>query len=67
MTYINSMNNEETNKAILRIFPKINIEKITEFIDSIYSMSLIRKEFYKKIISLRYEILKKVYNKLIEL
>lgn len=66
MTYFNSVQNEECNKAILRIFPKINIDKINEFIDNIPCISLIRKKFYKKIIGLRYEILGDVYKKISE-
>lgn len=61
MTYIKQMQNEECNKAIKRLFNNINIDEINKFIDSIESMSKIRKDFYKKIISKRYEIIKKVY------
>ncbi len=64
ITYIRSLNNEECNKAILRIYPKINMEKIDSFIDNIDCMIQERKEFYKKIIKLRYDIIKQVYNKL---
>lgn len=64
MTYIKQMNNEECNKAILRCFNNINIERIEEFIDEIECMSKTRKEFYKEIISIRYKIIKEVYNKL---
>lgn len=62
MTYIKSMKNEECNKAIYRVFESINIEQINKFIDEISCMSDVRKDFYKKIISLRYEIIKEVYN-----
>ncbi len=64
MTYIRSLNNEECNKAIFRIYPKINIEKINNFIDNIDCMAQERKEFYKEIIKLRYDIIKQVYNKI---
>ena len=40
--------NEECNKAINRIFNRIDIEKINSFIDEISCISNIRKEFYKK-------------------
>lgn len=66
MTYFNSVQNEECNKAILKIFPKIDIKKINEFIDNMPCISLIRKEFYKKIISIRYEIIRNVYKKISE-
>ncbi len=64
MTYIKSTKNKECNNAINRVFEKINIDEINSFIDGISCMSIIRKEFYKKIIYYRYEILKSVYKKL---
>lgn len=62
MTYIKSMRNEECNKAIYRVFKRIDIGKINKFIDGILCMSDVRKDFYKKIISLRYETIKEVYD-----
>lgn len=64
MAYIKSTKNEECNYAINRIFEKINIDEINHFIDKIPCILTVRKEFYKKIINYRYEILKSVYNKL---
>lgn len=64
MTYVKSRKNEECNNAICRMFAKINIDEINRFIDEIPCMSDIRKEFYKKIIMVRYEILKEVYKKI---
>ena len=64
MSYIKSGKNKECNEAIKRIFKKININEINTFIDVIPCMADIRKEFYKKIIGYRYEILKSVYNNL---
>lgn len=64
ITYIKSKKNEECNNAICRIFNKINIDEINTFIDEITYMSDIRKEFYKKIIKLRFDIIKEVYVKL---
>ena len=61
MTYIKQMKNEECNNAIKRLFTNINIDEIREFIDNIECMSDIRKDFYKKIIEQRYEIMKVVY------
>lgn len=62
--YISNLENEDCNKALLRIFPKINMEKINNIIDSTPSISNIRKEFYKKILNMRYEkILKYSYEK----
>lgn len=64
MTYIKSMKNEECNKAIYRMYHKIDIEEINKFIDEILYMSDVRKDFYKKIIKLRYDIVKEVCNNL---
>ena len=63
--FIGSLENEDCNKALLRLFPKINIDKINEIIEDIPYISNIRKKFYKDIINLRYEkILKFSYEKL---
>ncbi len=62
--YIKSKKNEECNNAIKRIFEKIDMGKINKFIDDISCISNIRKEFYKKIINYRFEIIKSVYNEL---
>ena len=64
--YMKEMKNIECNNAILRNFNNINLDEINTFIDSIECMSNVRKEFYKKIISIRYNILKEIYCKLIE-
>lgn len=63
-SYIKSMKNEDVNNAIIRVFDKINILKITEFIDNIEGIKEVRKEFYKKLICIRYDIVKEVYEKL---
>jgi hypothetical protein len=63
--FISSLENEECNKALLRIFPKIDLEKINNIIEETPTISKVRKEFYKKIIEMRYEkILKASYDKL---
>ena len=64
ISYIRSLGNDDCNDAICRVFPKININEINNFIDDISCMSNIRKEFYKGIIKIRYDILKDVYNTL---
>lgn len=64
ISYIKSMKNEECNRAICRMFEKIDINEINTFIDEIQYMSDTRKQFYKKIIKLRYDIIKEVYDKL---
>ena len=64
MAYIKCVKNEECNKAIIRVFEKIDISKINEFIGDVSCMSSVRKNFYKKIINYRYKIIEQVYNKL---
>ena len=64
MSYIKSTKNKDCNNAIKRVFEKINIHEINSFIDRIPNIPTVRKEFYKKIIYYRYEILKSVYNDL---
>lgn len=61
MTYIKQAKNEECNNAIKRLFSNINIDEINKFIDNVEGISKIRKYFYKKIIAIRYGILKDVY------
>lgn len=61
MTYIKQKKNKECNNAIKRLFANINIEEIKKFIDNIECMSDIRKEFYKKIIEQRYDVIKGGY------
>ena len=62
MTYLKQMKNEECNKAIERIFPRINIDEINNFINNIECISNTRKNFYMSIINKRYKIIKKIYN-----
>lgn len=61
MAYIKQMKNKECNNAIKRLFLNINMDTINKFIDNVEGMSLVRKEFYKRILEKRYEILKEVY------
>ena len=60
MSYLKRKENIECNNAIKRVFMNINMAEIINFIDSIDCMSNIRKEFYKRIIEQRYEIIKKI-------
>ena len=53
--YITSLKNEECTNALKRLYPRINLEKINEIIDTTPTISNIRKEFYKKMIKERYE------------
>lgn len=60
--YIGSHKNKECDEALHRIFNKINMDSINNFIDEIECMSLERKEFYKKLLQIRYNILKSSVN-----
>ena len=64
--FIASMEKQELNEAILRVVPKIKIEKIDLIIKETPFMSKVRKEFYETMLNLRYEkILKDTYQKII--
>ncbi len=64
--YINSLEDKDCNDALLRIYPRINMESIKNIIYEMTLITDIRKEFYYKILKLRYEeILKSSYEKLI--
>lgn len=65
MTYIKQMKNKECNNAIKRLFLNINMEIINKFIDGVEEISLVRKDFYKRILEKRYEILKEVYENIL--
>lgn len=63
---INSLEFEECNNALKRIYPKIDISKIDKLIDSIENITDLRKEFYKRMYFERYSrILRNAYDRLI--
>ena len=45
----------ECNKALLRIVPRINMEKILEFMEEIPYLSDLQRVFYKTYIQARWE------------
>lgn len=64
--FINSLQNEDCNVALKRIYPKINMDKINKIIDETPFITDDFKQFYKTILAARKElILKKSYNKLL--
>ena len=64
--YISSLKNKDCNDALVRLFSKINLKEINKIIDNTEYISEIRKDFYKKIIKMRYEkILMYSYKKLV--
>ena len=65
--FIQSMKHEDCNKALLRIVPRIDMNSICEFIDSVPYISDLQKEFYKNYLDARYEmILEPVYEMLMK-
>lgn len=65
--YMLSLENEDLNKAIKRIVPKIHIEKIKEVVESIEELSEVRRKFIIDILVNRYEkILLPAYTKILE-
>lgn len=51
--FLSSRKNADCNKALLRIVPRIDLNRISEFIDSIQYTSDLQKKFYKKYITAR--------------
>lgn len=63
---ISSLKFEECNNALKRIYPRIDLNKINNIID-LLKISDIHKQFYKKLLLLRYEkIIKYSYELLME-
>ena len=63
--FITSLKNEDCNNALIRMYDKINLNKIDKLINEIDMISFIRKEFYKKVIEGKYKkILTVAYKKL---
>ena len=55
--FITSLENEECNKAIKRIVPKIKLDNINELIEETPTLSYLQKDFLKKILKLRKELI----------
>ena len=53
--YISSLKNEDCNAALLRVYPKINMDKINSIIDNTPGISDLRKYFYKTMLQARKE------------
>lgn len=66
--FISSLENSSCNKALERILPKINMDKINKVIDETPFISELQKEFYKTMLRERKErILDFSYQKLLQL
>lgn len=60
--YISSFENQDCTDALLRIFPKINMERVHEIIDETEGVSDERKEFYHFMLDERYkQVIKEPY------
>lgn len=65
--YISSMENDDLNKAVLRIVPHIKEREIIELVDSVPILSSLQKEFYKTmLLERKHIILDETYKKLAE-
>ena len=53
--FISSLKNKDCNKALKRIAPKVDIDKINDMIDEISCISDLQKQFYKTMIKERKE------------
>ena len=49
--------NEDANAALMRIAPRIDIEKINSFIDSVEGVGELQKEFYRAYIAARCDLI----------
>lgn len=62
--FITKLENDDCSEALMRIYPKIDINEINDIIDEISCITDVRKKFYKAIIKHRYEdILQVAYKK----
>ncbi len=55
--FITSRNNDDCNAALDRMKNRIDMEKISDFIDTVPYINELQRDFYKKYISARYEII----------
>lgn len=62
--FITILENDDCSEALMRMYPRIDINKINDIIDEIPCITDIRKKFYKIIIKYKYEdILQVAYKK----
>ena len=55
--FLNRRENEDCNDALLRIVPRINMEKIAQFIDRVEGIMELQKLFYQHYLSARYDLI----------
>ena len=62
---INSLQYEECNKALMRVYHRIEMPQVEQIVNGIEGITDIRREFYKKMLRIRYDkLLKEPYRKL---
>lgn len=65
--FLMAAENKECNEALLRIGPKIRLDKIHAFVDGVPYISKLQKEFYKTYINARYEkIIKPAFSQILK-
>lgn len=65
--FINSLENEDCNKSLKKIFPKLSMNRIISVLDETPYISDLQKQFYKTILEARHElILAPAYKRIIE-
>lgn len=55
--FLNSGDNEDCNDALLRIVPRIDMEKIAQFIDRVEGITELQKQFYQRYLASRYDLI----------
>lgn len=62
---INSLQYEECNKAIMRVYHRIDMQQVEQIVNAIEGITDVRRDFYKKMLRVRYDkLLKEPYRKL---
>ena len=49
--------NEDCNDALVRIVPRIDMDKIVQFIDRVEGITELQKQFYQHYLSARYDLI----------
>ena len=63
---ISSLLYEECNKALIRVYKRIDMQKVEDIVDGVEGISDIRRQFYKEMLGLRYEkMIEEPYRKLV--
>ena len=52
--FLTAAENEDCNKALMRIYPRIDLDLICHFIDNIEPLSSLQKSFYERYLTARY-------------